>query len=118
MPPSTNIPIEYPGNPEVSIDGTVLPFKEKGLRGKAGSAPPFDLDKPIDSGVTVGGRVALVPGRLMSVNIGHRGPTTGKNKNQSKVRYAHFSSLDVPSGRLTDWNDFCRDFFSRLSLPK
>ncbi|KIR52895.1 E3 SUMO-protein ligase PIAS1 [Cryptococcus gattii Ru294] len=84
LPASTNIPIEYPGNPEVSIDGTVLPFKEKGLRGKAGSAPPFDLDKPINNGVTVGGRVALVPGRLMSVNIGHRGPTTGKNKNQSK----------------------------------
>ncbi|KIR70994.1 E3 SUMO-protein ligase PIAS1 [Cryptococcus deuterogattii CA1014] len=84
IPPSTNIPIEYPGNPEVSIDGTVLPFKEKGLRGKAGSAPPFDLDKPINNCVTVGGRVALIPGRLMSVNIGHRGPTTGKNKNQSK----------------------------------
>ncbi|OWZ76909.1 E3 SUMO-protein ligase PIAS1 [Cryptococcus neoformans Bt85] len=82
IPPSTNIPIEYPGNPEVSIDGTILPFKEKGLRGKAGSAPPFDLDKPIN--VAVGGRVALVPGRLIGVNVGHRGPTTGKNKSQSK----------------------------------
>lgn len=44
--------------------------------------------------------MALVPGRLMSVNIGHRGPTTGKNKNQSKVGYVPFSSLDVSSGRL------------------
>lgn len=93
-----------------------MPFKEKGLRGKAGSAPPFDLDKPINNGVAAGGRVALVPGRLMGVNVGHRGPTTGKNKTQSKVRYVSFSSLDA--GLLTGWDDFCRGFSSRLSLPK
>ncbi|WVO16818.1 hypothetical protein L204_104504 [Cryptococcus depauperatus] len=74
--PSRNIPIEFPNNPEVAVNGVILPFREKGLRGKAGSAPPLDVDKSK--------RVTVEPGKVTGVTFGHRGPTTGKNKNQSK----------------------------------
>ncbi|ODN78029.1 hypothetical protein L202_05113 [Cryptococcus amylolentus CBS 6039] len=72
-----DIPIEYPSLPDVYVDGVGLPFKEKGLRGKAGSAPPFDLEK-------APARRGYMPGRMISVAFGHKGPTTGKNKSISK----------------------------------
>lgn len=64
-----NIFIEYFGNFEVFIDGIILLFKEKGLRGKVGSVLFFDLDKLIN--VVVGGWVVLVLGRLIGVNVGY-----------------------------------------------
>lgn len=74
-----NIPIEYPANPDVMVDDQTVPFKERGLRGKAGSAPPLDLDK------TSRGLV-LVPGRMASIRVGHTGPTpVTKKKEFSKV---------------------------------
>lgn len=60
------------------MDDLVVPFKERGLRGKAGSAPPFDLNKSTKG-------LVLLPGRLASVMFGHTGPTTGKKKDQAKV---------------------------------
>lgn len=77
-PPSNrNVPIEYPNNPDVVVDDHLVPFKERGLRGKAGSAPPLDLDK--------GSRgLSRIPGRSTIVIMGHQGPTVTKNKNISK----------------------------------
>jgi len=74
-----NIPIEYPSNPDAYVDEYTVPFKERGLRGKAGSAPPLDLNKTT-RGIT------LSVGRLTTVNIAHTGPTVGKKKEQAKVR--------------------------------
>lgn len=75
---NTAIPIEYPSNPDAAVDDLAIPFKERGLRGKAGSAPPFDLDK--------GARgFPRAPGRMASVTFGHTGPTTGKKKDVTKV---------------------------------
>ncbi|WVQ76972.1 hypothetical protein IAR50_006651 [Cryptococcus sp. DSM 104548] len=75
-----NIPIEYPSLPDVFVDGANLAFKEKGLRGKAGSAPPFDLEK-------APARLGYMPGRMISVAFGHKGPTTGRSKSVSKKFY-------------------------------
>lgn len=85
MPPggahlnNLNLPIEYPSVPEVHVDEYPLSFRERGLRGKAGSAPPFDLDRSSKG-------LVLQPGRMTAVAFGHMGPTTGKKKDQSKVR--------------------------------
>lgn len=73
------IPIEYPNNPDVYVDEYGLPFKERGLRGKAGSAPPFDLDKGAKG-------LPKVAGRMTSVSMAHTGATVGKKKDVSKVR--------------------------------
>ncbi|ORY23366.1 hypothetical protein BCR39DRAFT_549475 [Naematelia encephala] len=72
-----SIPIEYPSNPDAAIDDQVLHFKEKGLRGKPGSAPPFDLSRS-QRGLN------LAAGRLMTIVMGHTGPTTGKKKEIAK----------------------------------
>jgi E3 SUMO-protein ligase PIAS1 len=72
------LPIEYPSVPEVHVDEYPIPFKERGLRGKAGSAPPFDLNRSTRG-------IVLLPGRMMNVAFAHSGPTTGKKKDQSKV---------------------------------
>lgn len=75
-----NIPIEYPSNPDCMLDDHMVPFKERGLRGKPGSAPPLDLNK--------GSRgLALVPGRMATLQMGHTGPTVGKKKEQSKASW-------------------------------
>ena len=72
------MPIDYPNNPDVNVDDYPIPFKERGLRGKPGSAPPFDLDR--------GSRgLAKVPGRMVGVTMGHSGPSVGKKKEVSKV---------------------------------
>lgn len=78
-PPVTNrqVPIEYPINPDVSVDDHPLPFKDRGLRGKAGSAPPFDLDKSHRGLVRIAGRMA-------SIAVGHTGPTVTKKKEYTK----------------------------------
>lgn len=73
-----DIPIEYPTNPDVYVDEYPIPFKERGLRGKPGSAPPFDLDKGTKG-------LQKVAGRMTSVNMGHTGPSVGKKKEVSKV---------------------------------
>ena len=75
------IPIEFPINPDVSIDYQALLFKQKGLRGKPGSAPPFDLGSSPNG-------LNLTPNRMMNVNVGHTGPTTGKKKENWKVSRA------------------------------
>jgi hypothetical protein len=77
-----NIPIEYPANPDVTVDELPLAFKDKGLRGKAGSAPPFDLGK---GKVYPGGSDWRV-GRMVAVVMGHTGPTVGKKKDAKVSR--------------------------------
>jgi len=77
-----SIPIEYPSTPDVIVDGHVLVFKERGLRGKAGSAPPFDLDRSSRG-------IVLNPGRVTAVVMGHSGPTLGKRKDEAKVRLSN-----------------------------
>lgn len=72
------MPIDYPSNPDVYVDDYPITFKERGLRGKAGSSPPFDLDKS-------GKGLSRVAGRMTSVTMGHTGPTIGKKKEVSKV---------------------------------
>ncbi|EJT49282.1 chromosome condensation-related protein [Trichosporon asahii var. asahii CBS 2479] len=99
-PPVTNrsIPIEYPTNPDCMVDDHMVPFKERGLRGKAGSAPPLDLDK--------GSRgLVRIPGRMGSLIMGHNGPTVGKKKEMSKkfwfqMVYCEWSSMDDLLARL------------------
>lgn len=99
-PPVTNrcIPIEYPVNPDCMVDDHMVPFKERGLRGKAGSAPPLDLDK--------GSRgLVRIPGRMGSLIVGHSGPTVGKKKELSKkfwfqMVYCEFNSMDDLLARL------------------
>ncbi|KAK8866164.1 hypothetical protein IAR55_001315 [Kwoniella newhampshirensis] len=93
-----NIPIEYPSNPDVSVDNYNLSFKEKGLRGKAGSAPPFDLEKGPNG-------LSRVPGRMTTVTVGHSGPTVGKKKEYSKrffyqIVFAEMTSKDELYNRL------------------
>jgi hypothetical protein len=86
-----NIPIEYPSVPDVRVDDMSIPFKERGLRGKAGSAPPFDMNKSARG-------LQFVPNRLASVSFGHTGATTGKKKdikvritrNQAEIRNSTF----------------------------
>lgn len=73
-----SIPVEYPAVPDIRVDDLSIPFKERGLRGKAGSAPPFDINRT-SRGLT------LVPNRLGSVTFGHTGATTGKKKEMIKV---------------------------------
>ncbi|WWD17629.1 hypothetical protein CI109_102070 [Kwoniella shandongensis] len=93
-----NIPIEYPSNPDVSVDNYNLSFKEKGLRGKAGSAPPFDLEKGPNG-------LSRVPGRMINVIFGHSGPTVGKKKEFSKrffyqIVFAELTSKEELLSRL------------------
>ncbi|KAL7419222.1 E3 SUMO-protein ligase pli1 [Cryptotrichosporon argae] len=71
------IPIEYPSNPDAAVDGYSVPFKDKGLRGRPGSAPPLDIDKGTHG-------LTRIAGRMASVTMGHTGPTIGKKKDQSK----------------------------------
>lgn len=73
-----NIPIEYPNNPDVLFDNSSVQFKERGLRGKAGSSPPFDLIKNP-------GHFIPNSTRLYNLVFGHTGPTTGKKKEIVKV---------------------------------
>ncbi|WVW82607.1 hypothetical protein I302_104618 [Kwoniella bestiolae CBS 10118] len=77
VPTNKAIPIEYPSNPDIMVDSYPLSFKEKGLRGKAGSAPPFDLEKSPNG-------LSRVPGRMTTVAMGHTGPTVGKKKDVAK----------------------------------
>ena len=72
------IPIEYPTNPDISIDGMHIHFRERGLRGKPGSAPPIDL-------MRTHAQMVLASSRQVLVVMGHTGPTTGKRKDQAKV---------------------------------
>ncbi|WVQ97301.1 hypothetical protein IAU59_004412 [Kwoniella sp. CBS 9459] len=76
-PTNRNLPIEFPSNPDCAVDNYGLTFKEKGLRGKAGSAPPFDLEKGPNG-------LSRVPNRPTYVTMGHSGPTVGKKKDQAK----------------------------------
>jgi hypothetical protein len=88
-----NIPIEYPGQPEVFVDDYLIPFKEKGLRGKPGSAPPLDLDKSSR-------KLVRQPGRMASVSMSHMGPSLNKKK-EGKVGVTWASliqALLVPGG--------------------
>ena len=67
------LPIEYPSNPDVTVDHQVIPFKQRGLRGKPGSAPPLDLGS--------GNQKLNVSGsRMTSVVFGHTGPTQKKKE--------------------------------------
>nr|XP_018267423.1 uncharacterized protein I303_01410 [Kwoniella dejecticola CBS 10117]OBR89581.1 hypothetical protein I303_01410 [Kwoniella dejecticola CBS 10117] len=77
IPTNRSIPIEFPSNPDIMVDSYPLPFKEKGLRGKAGSAPPFDLEKGQHG-------LSRVPGRMITITMGHTGPTVGKKKDVAK----------------------------------
>ncbi|WWC86507.1 uncharacterized protein L201_001384 [Kwoniella dendrophila CBS 6074] len=77
VPTNKTIPIEYPSNPDIMVDSYPLSFKEKGLRGKAGSAPPFDLEKTPNG-------LSRVPGRMTTITMGHSGPTVGKKKDVAK----------------------------------
>ncbi|WWC99949.1 hypothetical protein V866_006858 [Kwoniella sp. B9012] len=77
VPTNKIIPIEYPSNPDIMVDSYPLSFKEKGLRGKAGSAPPFDLEKAPNG-------LSRVPGRMTTIAMGHTGPTVGKKKDVAK----------------------------------
>ena len=72
------MPIEYPTNPDVLIDEYPIPFKERGLRGKAGSAPPLDLNK------TSRFNEGLHAGKMRSAVMGHAGPSVGKKKEQAR----------------------------------
>ncbi|WVR06101.1 hypothetical protein IAU60_003130 [Kwoniella sp. DSM 27419] len=76
-PTNRSIPIEFPANPHISVDHQDLSFKEKGLRGKAGSAPPFDLEKGP-------GGLSRAPNKITYITFGHSGPTVGKKKDQAK----------------------------------
>ena len=67
------IPIEYPSNPDVSIDYQNVPFKQRGLRGKPGSAPPLDLGSSANG-------LSLNTGRMTSFVFGHTGPTSKKKE--------------------------------------
>ncbi|CAK9784636.1 hypothetical protein CC85DRAFT_325947 [Cutaneotrichosporon oleaginosum] len=92
VPTNRNVPIEYPANPDVVVDGHVVPFKARGLRGKAGSAPPLDLDKSSRGLVRTAGRMA-------SMIMAHQGPTPSKKKEYSKkfffqVVYCEFTSME------------------------
>ncbi|KAK4689486.1 hypothetical protein P7C73_g627, partial [Tremellales sp. Uapishka_1] len=71
------IPVDYPANPDVDVDDYRIEFRERGLRGKAGSAPPFDLDKSSKG-------LVLHPERMCSVTMRHTGPTVGKRKEVHK----------------------------------
>jgi E3 SUMO-protein ligase PIAS1 len=100
--PVTNrqIPIEYPNAPDVTVDDSPISCKERGLRGKAGSAPPFDLDKSSR-------RLTRMPGRLATIVMGHSGPTVSKKKEVAKVRVrnmlaANAAAVLVSSGLLRD----------------
>lgn len=75
-----SIPVEYPNNPDVQLDGNALVFKERGLRGQPGSAPPFDLGKSTRA-------LILSPSKLQNVTVAHSGPTTGKKKEVTKVSW-------------------------------
>lgn len=59
------------------MDSYIIPFKEKGLRGQPGSAPPFDIGKSTRG-------LQYSPGRLTSVAFGHTGPTNSKRKDLTK----------------------------------
>jgi E3 SUMO-protein ligase PIAS1 len=54
----------------------MIPFKDRGLRGKAGSAPPFDIMK----GGRHGMGIDMRPGKMVALGMGHTGPTLGKKK--------------------------------------
>ncbi|ORX37448.1 hypothetical protein BD324DRAFT_450942 [Kockovaella imperatae] len=69
---NVSIPIEYPSNPDISVDYQNLPFKQRGLRGKPGSAPPFDLGSA-PSGLS------LNSNRMTTIVFGHTGPTSKKS---------------------------------------
>ncbi|WVQ82518.1 hypothetical protein IAT38_004647 [Cryptococcus sp. DSM 104549] len=74
---NVRVPIEFPNNPDVMVDySQSYHFKEKGLRGKAGSAPPFEVERA--------GKLSLQPGRLSSVTFGQTGPTVAKRKEYAK----------------------------------
>ncbi|GMK54141.1 hypothetical protein CspeluHIS016_0107270 [Cutaneotrichosporon spelunceum] len=98
VPSNRQVPIEYPANPDVLVDSHVVPFKERGLRGKPGSAPPLDLDKSSRGLVRMAGRMA-------SVCMGHTGPTASKRKEYSKkfyfqVVYCEVTTMENLLGRL------------------
>ncbi|BEI93876.1 uncharacterized protein CcaverHIS019_0603350 [Cutaneotrichosporon cavernicola] len=98
IPSNRQVPIEYPSNPDVLVDGHTVPFKERGLRGKPGSAPPLDLDKSSRGLVRMAGRMA-------SVSMGHTGPTASKKKEYSKkfffqVVYCEVTTMEDLLGRL------------------
>jgi E3 SUMO-protein ligase PIAS1 len=76
MASNRDIPIEFPANPDITFAGAPLDFKERGLRGKAGSAPPFDLGRA---------NYSLSPDRLQTLNFRQTGPTPSKKKDQAKV---------------------------------
>lgn len=92
VPSNRCVPIEYPTNPDASVDSHTVPFKERGLRGKAGSAPPLDLDKSSRG-------LVRTPGRMASLIMGHTGPTPTKKKEFSKkfwfqVVYCEYISIE------------------------
>lgn len=91
------LPIDFPSNPDVTFSGAPMVFKERGLRGKAGSAPPFDLGKVAFS---------LSADRLNTLNFGHTGPTPSKKKDHAKVDYLCGKNAD------------CSDFFSKYVSPR
>lgn len=76
------LPIDFPSNPDVTFSGAPMVFKDRGLRGKPGSAPPFDLGKVAFS---------LNADRLNSLSFGHTGPTPSKKKDTTKVRQPHLT---------------------------
>jgi E3 SUMO-protein ligase PIAS1 len=81
QPPTTrSIPIEYPSQPEVLYDDAPVIFKDKGLRGRAGTAPPLDV-------ATSRKGINLLPGRLTTVQFAHMGPTLKKQSGPAKVSH-------------------------------
>jgi E3 SUMO-protein ligase PIAS1 len=70
------IPMDYPVTPEVFIDSLAVMIKDKGLRGKAGSAPPLDLNT----------HNRLSTPKSVQLTVRHSGPSLNpKKKDDAKV---------------------------------
>jgi len=76
---SQSIPLEYPFHSEIILNSQSIPFK-KGLKGKAGTAAPVNLD------VTPGALKKLV-GLSNLVTFSHQGPSINKKTKVAKKFY-------------------------------
>ena len=88
---NVKLPIDYPSTPEFDINGHLLPFTQRGLRNRAGSAPPFDLQS---------GPRGITPtaGKLWAVTLRHTGPSLNPKKKEEAKRF-YFQLV------LVEWQD-------------
>lgn len=87
------IPMDFPVTPDVTFEGMPILIKDKGLRNKAGSAPPLDLNAHRRIGVP----------KQYTITMRHSGPSANpRKKEDSKVGCSGWTVADVailvPSG--------------------